>query len=225
MQLPARRPVDANGLPLPGGSIFTDDLDLLKNIEQLQFADQTFPIGDPVTIVNWNGVRPASETALPGNGVVIANLSMTSIAVVNPIWSMIGGNAPVTVTGGVVTTTAALAANSVYTLTVRATETGNPSAFVDEPITIQTGADETDSLNGSGFTDVIYGLDGDDTLNGLGNSDTLFGQAGDDILNGGVGNDNLTGGTGDDEVNGSAGNDTINYVIGDGVDTVDGGTV
>ena len=65
-------------------------------------------------------MRPASETALPGNGEVIANLSMASIAVVNPIWLMTGGNAPVTVTGGVVTTTAALAANSVDTLTVRA---------------------------------------------------------------------------------------------------------
>jgi Ca2+-binding RTX toxin-like protein len=116
-----------------------------------------------------------------------------------------------------------MTANQVYTLTVRATGTGG--AFVDKVISIQTGANNTDdTLTGSGLTDVIYGLDGRDTLNGFGNSDTLFGQAGRDTLNGGVGSDDLTGGTGDDTINGGAGADTIRYAIGDGIDTVDGGT-
>jgi RTX calcium-binding nonapeptide repeat (4 copies) len=225
--------IDGNVIDVPappravaagGGTPLTDDLDLLKNIEQLQFADRTFAIGDPSAIVNWNGVRPG-ENALPGNNVVIANLSTTDVDNTPVTWSRIGGTAPVTVsTGGVVTTTAALAGNQVYTLTVRATETGNPTAFVDKVISIRTGTGGDNTIIGSGLTDVIYGLAGDDTLNGFGNSDTLFGQAGDDILNGGVGNDGLTGGTGDDEVNGGAGADTIRYVIGDGIDTVDGGT-
>ena len=223
VQLPSRRLLDANGLPIAGG-LFTDDLDLLKNIEQLRFSDQTVQIVDLPTLVNWNGVRSASENALPDNGEVIATLSMASGAVVNPIWSVTSGTAPVTVTGGVVTTTAALAANSVYTLTVRATETGNTSVFVEEFITIRTGTAGADSLNGDVFTDVIYALAGDDLVNGLGGNDTLFGQAGNDTLNGGSGSDNLTGGIDNDIVNGGTGNDTINYVIGDGVDTVDGGS-
>ena len=209
-----------------GGAQLTDDLDLLKHIEQLKFSDRTFAIGDPSAIVNWNGVRPTSETALPANGVVIANLSTTDVDNTPVIWSLRpGGTAPVTVsTGGVVTTTAALVVNSVYTLTVRATETGNPTAFVDKIISIRTGTAGDNTIIGSGLTDVIYGLDGRDTLNGFGGSDTLFGQADRDILNGGVGNDDLTGGIDDDIVNGGSGADTIRYVIGDGIDEVDGGT-
>ena len=222
VQLPTRRLLDANGLPLAGGG-FTDDLDLLRNIEQVRFSDRTYVIGDPITIVNWNGVRPG-ENALPANGVVIANLTTTDVDNTPVTWSRIGGTAPVTVSAaGVVTTTAALAVNSVYTITVRATETGNPLAFVDKAITIRTGSGGDNTITGDGLTDVIYGLAGDDTLNGLGGRDTLFGQADDDILNGGAGSDDLTGGTGDDEVNGGTHNDTIRYAIGDGADTVDGG--
>ncbi|MEK7760183.1 MAG: peroxidase family protein [Nitrospirota bacterium] len=217
VQLATRRPV----VPVNGGGTFTDELDLLKNIEQLQFADQTVQIVvETPTRLNWNGVTPGN--ALPGINAVIANLS--TIVVANPTWSMTG-TAPVTVSaGGVVTTTGPLADNSVYTFTVRATSQVAPFGFVEEPITIRTGTAGVDVLNGDVSTDVIYALGGNDTVNGNGGNDTLFGQAGADTLNGGSGNDNLNGGTGNDILNGGTGNDTITYLMGSGIDNVDGGT-
>ena len=44
------------------------------------------------------------------------------------------------------------------------------------------------------------------------------------MLNGGDGDDEITGGLGADTVNGGAGDDTIHYTVGDGADTIDGGT-
>ena len=53
---------------------------------------------------------------------------------------------------------------------------------------------------------------------------TLTGSDGANILTGGDGDDTLTGGLGADTVSGGAGDDTIHYTIGDGADTIDGGT-
>ena len=69
----------------------------------------------------------------------------------------------------------------------------------------------------------------EDTLNSVENAtggagdDTITGSAAANTLNGGAGDDTINGGGGNDLINGGAGNDTINFVIGDEVDTVDGG--
>lgn len=159
-------------------------------------------------------LRPASETELPGNGEVIANLSIVNPPV-SVTWAKIGGDAPVDVTTeGVVTTTDALVPGSTYTFTVRATETNDPNAFLDQTITIRTGTNGDDTLDGDETIDLIYALDGADTLNGGDGHDSLFGQAGDD---------ELTGGAGDDIIEGGDGDDTIHYAINDGADSMEGG--
>ena len=195
-------------------------------------VDESAPVVNAPTDINWNGVRPVSETALPLTGVTIANLSTVDVDNSPVTWTKTGGTAPVTISmAGVVTVSAAWAANSVYTLNVRAEETANPGVAVNEAITIRTGTAGNNNgiagaLNGSGLTDIIYALAGNDTLNGLGGNDTLFGQDGNDTLNGGVGNDDLTGGDDNDIINGGDGDDTIRYTIDnndDDNDIVDGG--
>lgn len=78
---------------------------------------------------------------------------------------------------------------------------------------------------------VLYGTTGSETINGTGENDTVYGWAsggdassasGNDILNGNASNDALYGGTGNDTLGGGAGNDTLDG--GSGSDTMSGGT-
>ena len=226
--LAADRPVPVDpitGLPLFNGPIL-DGRDLLKHIEVLRFADgeiQIGPEGLSLPEMTFTAVRPESDITLPASGAVIGNLGIVN-APVAVTFSLISGDAPVTVTPeGVVTLTGDLPTNSILTLIVRASAANDPGAFIDQTITIRTGTDGVDTLDGDGLIDVIYALAGDDVVNGGGGRDSLFGQAGNDELNGGLGNDSLTGGEGDDLVNGEDGNDTFHYRIGDGIDTMEGG--
>ncbi|RUM10211.1 VCBS domain-containing protein [Rhizobium fabae] len=97
----------------------------------------------------------------------------------------------------------ALSTNGTFSVTVAATQTGDPigPAFEKtETFTIITGGNGNSVDNPTGGTgdDVLYGGGGNDTMFGLGGDDTLFGQDGNDTLNGGAGNNTLTGGVGND---------------------------
>ncbi|MEQ1599794.1 MAG: peroxidase family protein [Methylotenera sp.] len=178
------------------------------------------------TNINWNGVLP-SNTALPGTGAIIANLSTVDPDIGDTFtYTLEAGSSAgfaVSAAGVVTRTGAAMANNTTYTINVRTTDAAGAS--FTETFNIRT--------NGAGATnfaafatlgdDIMYGVQGNDTLVGNDGDDTLFGQAGNDTLNGGAGNDTLEGGTGNDIINGDAGNDTINYVIGDGNGAVNGG--
>lgn len=82
-------------------------------------------------------------------------------------------------------------------------------------------------IDGSSFSDVLYGTDGNDLIagypNGAGSNDydgydILFGFAGNDILSGGNQDDILYGGDGNDILIGSSNTNTVEY------DTLVGGT-
>ncbi len=75
------------------------------------------------------------------------------------------------------------------------------------------GTVNADTLNGSGFNEIIYGGAADDVVSSEGGNDTVYGEEGNDTLHGGDGNDQLFGG---------AGNDTLT-VNGNGSNTLDGG--
>ncbi|MFT2215592.1 calcium-binding protein, partial [Rhizobium giardinii] len=95
----------------------------------------------------------------------------------------------------------ALAQGSTFSVTVKATQTGDPvgpSFEKTETFTIITGRNNQDNQNGGAADDVIYGDTGNDMMFGLGGDDTLFGQNGDDMLGGGSGNNTLNGGAGND---------------------------
>jgi Ca2+-binding RTX toxin-like protein len=89
-------------------------------------------------------------------------------------------------------------------------DAGNPETATSGA-TIVTG----DFILGNGTGQTHTGNEGQDDISGVGGNDILNGNGQDDLLNGGTGND---------IINAGAGNDTIAYTVGDGADTVDGGT-
>src|SRR5690606_10998273 len=67
--------------------------------------------------------------------------------------------------------------------------------------------------------------DGQDRISGRGGADRISGHAGDDLLLGQGGDDTLDGGTGNDALRGGAGNDTYRFRQGDGLLTIDDGSL
>ncbi|PTR14803.1 Ca2+-binding RTX toxin-like protein [Nitrosospira sp. Nsp2] len=219
---------DLNDGPVVRPSILVDDVDKLKNIELLRFADQTIAIAGPDVIaptnIKWNGTAPGS--GLPGAG-TIATLSTEDLNSTSFTYTLLSQSAGAgfAVNGaGSVTRSSVLPANTTYTLTVRSTD--QTGAFVQETFTVRTGngtlaTPVNDTLNGNATDDVMYGLYGSDILNGLDGDDTLNGGEGNDRLVGGVGDDTMTGGAGDDAYVVDSAADVVNEASGAGVDTVE----
>ncbi|MFK8033463.1 MAG: calcium-binding protein, partial [Hyphomicrobiales bacterium] len=95
------------------------------------------------------------------------------------------------------------------------------------------GGGGDDTITGSDAAEDLYGWNGNDTISGGGGNDYIEGESGNDILSGGAGDDTLKGGSGDDILRGGAGDDTLRgnvgddifiYEVGDGSDTVVGGS-
>jgi Ca2+-binding RTX toxin-like protein len=82
------------------------------------------------------------------------------------------------------------------------------------------GANGNDKLSGAtlGAGRIYLGLYGDD------GNDSLTGSVNGDVLDGGTGNDTVVGGRGNDSVLLGSGSDLFLWGVGDGSDTVDGGT-
>ena len=82
------------------------------------------------------------------------------------------------------------------------------------------GANGNDKLSGAtlGAGRIYLGLYGDD------GNDSLTGSVNGDVLDGGTGNDTVVGGRGNDSVLLGSGSDLFLWSVGDGSDTVDGGT-
>jgi Ca2+-binding RTX toxin-like protein len=214
------RDLDNGVTRITQGMLTADDTDLIKNIEQLQFTNQTIRIDSDI---QWNSVPPG-DTTLPDVGAVIANLSTQSpYTSASYSYALAAGSSTnfAVSAAGIVTASTVMDVNTTATVNVTSTSAGGT---VTESFTIRTGDVGADNLTGGSSDDVFYGFTGNDTLNGGSGNDNLFGQQGNDTLNGGGGNDNLVGGTGNDVVNGGLGNDTIRYTVDvDGADAVDGG--
>ncbi|MCF6198310.1 MAG: cadherin-like domain-containing protein [Hyphomicrobiaceae bacterium] len=103
-------------------------------------------------------------------------------------------------------------------------ELGSPAGRVIE------GSEESDTLSGTAYDDVIIGKGGGDTVNAFDGNDVIFGGAGDDEIHAGAGDDVVFGGDGDDLIYGGIGNDIISGGNGhdslfgqSGDDEIDGG--
>jgi Ca2+-binding RTX toxin-like protein len=68
-------------------------------------------------------------------------------------------------------------------------------------LSVISGTNGSQVLNGTDYAETLRGLGGDDVLNGGLGADALEGGSGNDVLNGGGGHDRLWGGTGDDILN------------------------
>ena len=87
-----------------------------------------------------------------------------------------------------------------------------------------------DLINGSAFSDTLYGYTGNDAIYGNSGNDFLGGDAGNDYIDGGIGFDTLVGGIGDDELSGALNGDALygedgNDLLrgGNGLDLLNGG--
>jgi len=78
-----------------------------------------------------------------------------------------------------------------------------------------TGSSGADAVEGTEFSDTVYGNGGDDVIGGGDSADTLLGQDGHDTLQGDNGDDRLGGGAGADQVDGGEGNDLLTGDSGD----------
>ncbi|RJF86476.1 hypothetical protein D3874_05085 [Oleomonas cavernae] len=93
--------------------------------------------------------------------------------------------------------------------------------FVDGNFRAIVDVAGANSLEGSPYDDLLYGVGGNDILAGHAGNDTQFGGIGNDQLLGGDGYDSLYGESGDDVLNGGSDGDTLRGGSGD--DTLSGG--
>ena len=134
---------------------------------------------------------------------------------------------------GEISLTADHDATSAYSDSVTVEVTDSEGATYSETVGINLGTNNDDTMTGSSDSDVMLGFDGNDTIDGGAGDDAINGGDGNDDLDGGAGNDTLTGGAGNDTLDGGAGNDDLFggvgddlfvFGIGDGNDTISGGT-
>ncbi|MGE3324461.1 MAG: peroxidase family protein [Acidimicrobiia bacterium] len=246
------RVTHARGTGGPVPDVLNDGSDLLNNIEQLQFSDQTLVLGAQlcaglaVTVdLGLGGVPTAGDdvimgtagadviNALGGNDTVCGNGGIDTINGAEGNDSLYGGDGNDILTGGIGSDQLYGDANDD---TLNGGEdadylvgaAGNDTLNGDNGDDYLDGGDNNDTLNGGRGGDQLFGYGGDDTLNGeavgvvLGEPDYLWGGLGIDTYNGGAGNDWLDGGDEAETMNGDAGDDVI--LARDGADTLNGGT-
>ncbi|TBN41999.1 heme peroxidase [Paracoccus subflavus] len=203
-----------------GGRAAFDDTDLIRNIEDLRFADETIAIDRPLGInVNLALNVQSAPTALPANGSVIGQ--MTAQGVIGTFALAAGSSSSFAMASdGTLSLVLPLGVNQTHQLDVVFTTAGLSRT---ERLQVVTGSNAVDIFAGSANDDLVYGMGGNDVITGGAGNDVLFGQAGADQLSGGDRRDTLAGGAGNDTVSGGAGDDLILFAWGNGNDAVDGG--
>ena len=197
-----------------------DDTDLIRNIEDLRFANETIAIDRPMGInVNLALNVQSAPTGLPANGSVIGQMTAQGIA---GTFALAAGSSPsfAMASDGTLSVVLPLGVNQAHQLDVVFT-TGGLSRT--ERLQVVTGSNAVNIVAGSVNDDLVYGLGSNDVITGGDGNDVLFGQAGADQLSGGDRRDTLAGGAGNDTISGGAGDDLILFAWGDGNDAVDGG--
>jgi Ca2+-binding RTX toxin-like protein len=202
-----------------------DGTDTLKNIESLQFKDQTYIFKDPdLNLVGTAGI----DTLTGGSG----NDTLTGAGAVDRLNGAGGSDvyimstsadhsaAEIADTGTGLTDidevrftlAAASPTAALNILTLFAGDTGIERAVISDANGLATGTAAL-SINAAAVTSAItlVGNAGNNTLTGGTGNDVLDGGLGADSLSGGTGNDTLIGGAGVDSLVGGTGNDT--YVV------------
>jgi Ca2+-binding RTX toxin-like protein len=190
-----------------------DGTDTLRNIEQLQFADQTIVIAAAAT------GQPVINDLTPTEGQTLT-LDTSSIADVDGLgpfsyqWqSSVDGTTWVDIAGANAATftpddnpLTSFGDQAGLQLRVVVSFTDGDGAL--ESVTSDPTGPTGVNWNGNpGVNNTLVGTAGDDIAVGAGAIDTLNGGAGTDLLNGANGNDVLNGGTGVDTTIGGLGND------------------
>lgn len=197
-----------------------DDTDLIRNIEDLQFADQVIAIDRPLGIaVNLALDVQTAPAGLPAIGATVGQITSEGVT---GSFALAAGSSPLfSVTpDGTLVVTGALGSGQTHQLDVVFTSNGLSRT---ERLQVVTGSGGANTIAGSAGDDLVYAQGGVDVVTGGTGDDVLFGQAGNDQLTGGDGRDILSGGRNNDQIQGGAGDDLILFAWGDGNDVVDGG--
>ena len=198
-----------------------DDTDLIRNIEDLQFADQVIAIDRPLGIVvNLALDVQTAPAGLPAIGTTVGQITSEGVT---GSFALAAGSSPlfsVTPDGRLIVT-GALGSGQSHQLDVTFSAFGFNQT---ERLQVLTGSGGTNVIAGSVGDDLVYAQSGANVVTGGTGDDVLFGQAGNDQLTGGDGRDILSGGRNNDQIQGGAGDDLILFAWGDGNDVVDGGS-
>ena len=223
-------PTDGVIDPFTGRARLSDGMDTVRNVEFLQFRDQTIDVStiNPMT----SGAAILDDTT-PQEGQVLT-VDVSSIGDTNGIvsseivwqqsvdgftWVDIPGATgtqftPEDLPGSAFGAQAGLMLRAVFNYVDGlgfSNSVFTPSAG---PVGVNWETDVQLDFNGTEGDDIAVGSAFGETLNGFGGNDELFGGAGDDVLRGFVGNDILEGGDGDDFLNGGDGTDTTTGGLG-----------
>ncbi len=202
------------------GRVAFDDIDLIRNIEDLEFADQTVAIDAPIGInVNLALGVDAAPASLPANGSTIGGMTAQGVP---GTFALAAGSSSLfsMAADGTLALAGSLGTNQTHQLDVTFTTSGVSRT---ERLQVVTGSNAANIIAGSTDDDLVYGMGGIDILAGNDGDDVLFGQASNDQLSGGDGRDTLVGGRNNDQIQGGEGDDLILFAWGDGNDVVDGG--
>ncbi len=205
-----------------------DGTDTLRNIEQLQFADQLIALaplpatGSPAisdtTPTEGQPLTATLGTVADPNGINLATLAFTWQALTAPdVWTTVGTGPTFTPAQAQVNLPLRLVASFNDSLGGAESRISAPTTVVGD-LFIGTAANET--AIGTAGQDDLRGNGGNDNLIGLAEDDLLDGGAGADTLNGGAGNDSMTGGAGNDTYLVDAAGDVVTEGLGAGIDTV-----
>jgi Ca2+-binding RTX toxin-like protein len=93
--------------------------------------------------------------------------------------------------------------------TAIALDLSDGKATVQTVVTVAVGGDQSDTINGTSGTDMMFGLGGQDTINGNAGNDLLCGGNGNDTISGVGGADIIDGQNGDDAISGGDSNDIL----------------
>lgn len=195
--------------PVLVGNEFADGIDMLRNIEEAQFADQLVSLINQVA----TGIPTISDTSPTETRTITASLA--GIADANGLppaagfhyqWQSLTGAAWLNVGADSASFTPIQAqVNRELRVVVSFTDNGGTVEQVTSAPTIVVG----DFFSGDGNANSVTLTVGDDFALGEGGNDSLNGGNGNDNLLGGAGNDSLLGGAGADIMNGGIGDDTM----------------
>jgi Ca2+-binding RTX toxin-like protein len=212
--------------------------DLLKNIERVQFSDQTVNISnEDITVfsavsrtltLNENHLVLTGTAAISGTGNHLANIITGNSAANTLIGNagndtligndgndvLRGGAGADSMDGGIGIDIASYYYDSSSPITVNLTTNVNTGgdAEGDSLVNIenvQGSLNANSNLTGNTDNNVLYAYNGNDNLNGEAGNDILYGGAGNDNLSGGIGNDYLYGQADNDSLNGGDDNDVL----------------
>ncbi|MEY2686501.1 MAG: hypothetical protein RL375_699, partial [Pseudomonadota bacterium] len=188
-------------------NVGTDGVDLIRNVEALQFADQLFRFA-PNTVATGAAVvtdsTPTEGAALTATTNQIADID--GIGAFSFQWQQsANGTSWSDITGATTVnfTPTQAQVNQQLRLVVNFVDGQGYAESVASAATGVVG----DLYAGTPGADNFVGTAGDDNASGAAGADALAGGQGDDTLNGGAGNDTLNGGAGIDSLIGGAGND------------------